>query len=422
MKIPVLFSDYRPNCPKVPLLDILNPIAPIGQAIGGVVSSIISSNAMKKANAQNVAMQKETNDLQYQMMKEQNAWNRQQAIDMFNLEASYNSPLSQMQRLKDAGLNPAVAFGQNVTTTSGNSNASTPAAVGVPTPQAPRVSPVPSPVAGVFDQISQNVLNVSQALVAASQAKKTTAETKRIYTLLDQELKNMQTAGQNQQIEGNILKIKEDLEQLNFEVKSQTQYKQEYAIIEKLAAETTLAIAQGKTEEAESRLKNFQALTQEKEYRILLAKAPLILQEMEEGIKLLKEKQKTEKANQAAAYGAAALSTANASTINALRESVVRASEADAKTKEKQYSVFLNTMENKVIQSDQITELQRANLLFLKERLEKAKKENKWYEVMQLQQLIVGSISAFVPFAPGAPASSAPSATPYVPSTPTYSY
>lgn len=387
-----LIIQIRRPLKCVPLLEALNLLAAPAQAVGGVISSVINANAVKSANKQNVEMQRETNDLQYQMMKEQNAWNRQQAIDMFNLEASYNSPLSQMQRLKDAGLNPAVAFGQNLTTTSGNSNASTPAAVGVPTPQAPRVSPVPSPVAGVFDQISQNVLNVSQALAAASQAKKTSAETKRIYTLLDQELKNMQTAGQNEQIRGNILKIQEDLEQLNYEVKSQTQFKQEYATIEKLAAETALAIAQGKTEEAETRFKGFQALTQEKEYKILLAKAPLILQELEESIKLLKAKQQTEKANQAQAYGNAALSEANAKTVNELREHVVSEKEYDAKIREKEYTVFANTVGNKILQSDQITEYQRNNIEYLKTQMEKCRKENDWYGVRMFQQMIIGSI------------------------------
>lgn len=395
MKIPVLFSDYKPNCPKVPLLDLLSSIGPVAQAIGGVVSGFANSHATSEANKRNVAMQRETNQLQYKMMQEQNAWNRQQAIDMFNLEASYNSPMNQMARLSAAGLNPAVAFGQNLTTSAGNTNASTPAAVGVPTPQAPRVSPVPSPVAGAFDQISQNVLNVSQALAAASNAKKTSAETKRIYTLLDQELSNMQTVGQNEQIKGNILKIQEDLEQLNYEVKSQTQFKQEYATIEKLAAETALAIAQGKTEEAESRYKNFQALTQEKEYRILLSKAPLILQEMEEGIKLLKEKQKTEKANQASAYGSAAVSQANAATINALRDSQKRISEADAKTREKEYDVFLNTMENQILQSDLFTDAQRTSLEVLQQQLKEARKRNDWFAIRQISGVISETVGAF---------------------------
>ena len=98
-------------------------------ALGGanLIGSILSQGAasqqarlMREINQQNIAMQRETNELNRQMFydnldyqsaerKDQNEVNWENAVKMFNLENTYNSPAEQMQRLVDAGLNPAAA-------------------------------------------------------------------------------------------------------------------------------------------------------------------------------------------------------------------------------------------------------------------------------------------------------------------------
>lgn len=81
---------------------IFGLIAGIGAAVGGIASgigTIVGSN--KAANAQAA-----TNQANLQLASLQNKWN----IEQWNRENEYNSPEAQMQRLKQAGLNPNLAY------------------------------------------------------------------------------------------------------------------------------------------------------------------------------------------------------------------------------------------------------------------------------------------------------------------------
>lgn len=361
-------------------------------SVGSGISALIQSNAMKKANEQNVAMQRETNELQYRMMQEQNEWNRQQAIDMFNLEASYNSPIKQMQRLKEAGINPAVAFGQNLATSAGNSNASTPAAVGVPTPQAPHVSPVPSPIAGVSEAITSNIVGLAQAIGSVSNAKRQDAETDRINALLKSEMDRLQAEAEGQRIVNSINEIQKEMNEWKYTLDIQYSERERVATIKNLVSQYELNIAKKETEAADALLKKIQEKLSSKEYEILQEKAPLLIQELREQIELLREKQSTEKAYQNQANASARLSSAQASTVNALRDSQVRLSHADAQTREKEYALFLNTYENMMTQSDIMTDIQRQTLESLGEQLEAARRSNDWGTIREL----TGIISQFV--------------------------
>lgn len=90
----------------------------LGGLFGGIasgISSIFSGNKQRKheqnVNAQNIAFQqsqnKENQDFQMSMYDKQNADN----IKFWNMQNAYNDPASQMQRLKDANLNPNLAYG-----------------------------------------------------------------------------------------------------------------------------------------------------------------------------------------------------------------------------------------------------------------------------------------------------------------------
>lgn len=59
---------------------------------------------------------KQSNDSSKEVARE----NREFSLDMWNRNNEYNTPLAQMQRLKDAGLNPNLMYGQGTT---GNSSA-----------------------------------------------------------------------------------------------------------------------------------------------------------------------------------------------------------------------------------------------------------------------------------------------------------
>lgn len=72
-----------------------------------LLGSIIDLFGMNKTNKQNIAMQRETNALNYKMFQEQMAFAKEQQ----DLAMSYNDPSGQVARLRAAGINPAAVFG-----------------------------------------------------------------------------------------------------------------------------------------------------------------------------------------------------------------------------------------------------------------------------------------------------------------------
>lgn len=100
-------KDYEPNYAIAPLL-AGGLIAAGGSLLGG----LFSSSGQKSANETNM-----------QIAESQNQWN----IDQWNRENEYNTPSAQIQRLKDAGLNPNLMYGN---ASSGTLSASSPRAVG----------------------------------------------------------------------------------------------------------------------------------------------------------------------------------------------------------------------------------------------------------------------------------------------------
>lgn len=96
--------------------------ASIGSAVLGTGANIISTAMTNRANER--------------MQQQQNKWN----LELWQLNNDYNSPAAQMQRLKAAGLNPDLMYGQNSGGASGNSPA--PAQGTQPIPKQPfRVDP-----------------------------------------------------------------------------------------------------------------------------------------------------------------------------------------------------------------------------------------------------------------------------------------
>lgn len=87
----------------------------IGEMLGQAMSSAINSGS-------NAAIQDKINQTNLQIARENNQANKelselayQQNLAQWNAENAYNTPLAQMQRYKDAGLNPNLIYGQSNT-------------------------------------------------------------------------------------------------------------------------------------------------------------------------------------------------------------------------------------------------------------------------------------------------------------------
>lgn len=114
-------------------------------AIASTVVGVKNINAQKDANLQNVDLQQQVNQ---QNINEQ--WK------MWNATNLYNTPASQMERYKSAGLNPNLIYGQSNTTNAAN----------VGTSVSPKVNPID------FSQFSQSLPQLLSFLSQSNQVRR----------------------------------------------------------------------------------------------------------------------------------------------------------------------------------------------------------------------------------------------------------
>lgn len=134
--------------------------------LGGVISSAIASK-------RNLQAQRETNQMNYQINQMNNEFNQSMMerqmeynTEMWNKENEYNSASAQVQRLKAAGLNPALMMGNAGT-------AST--ALGVTPAQASSAAPMQAPTLDVR-QLADSIQHLASPAATFAQVKQLGAE------------------------------------------------------------------------------------------------------------------------------------------------------------------------------------------------------------------------------------------------------
>lgn len=116
----------------------------VGKAIGSVASPIVSgafgigsallnNKAQQDANQTNLRIAQMNNEWSEKMMEKQHLYD----VELWNKNNEYNDPSKQVERLKSAGINPALALG-NV----GSGQASGVNSVGLPSPSSASVQPM----------------------------------------------------------------------------------------------------------------------------------------------------------------------------------------------------------------------------------------------------------------------------------------
>lgn len=122
-------------------------VSGVGSLLGDLGSSAMNSKAVQDTNKANMEIAK----YQAQWQQQENEKAYQRSLNMWNLQNEYNSPTQQMARIRAAGLNPNLVYGNGVT---GNSSGPTPqyepAKFNAPTMQAYRGWNL-----GISDAISQ---------------------------------------------------------------------------------------------------------------------------------------------------------------------------------------------------------------------------------------------------------------------------
>lgn len=281
---------------------VIDPI--IGGSIikgaAGLLGSLFGSkkqyDSTKETNATNLQIARETNQMQLDAMREQNAFNRDSAIEMFNMENAYNTPEAQRERLLNAGFNPAVAM-SNGGVGASMASASAPTSAGLPNFVTPTMQTPPSVLLSSVDSISK----LASAAADFSSAKKTSKETSWIDAEMDSQIKERFAQINNSEAQAAYYRTL-DMIQNNFgEKKIAAEIANEYS-------QVYLNYLKGDTEQADASLKRFQAhiadITGKKEEKLM----PIIIQEAQESVNLLKAKQETERSQQESNRASASLS------------------------------------------------------------------------------------------------------------------
>ena len=137
------------------------------------LGSLLGFSSNKSANSQNLTIARETNAMNRELFNRQLAFQE----DMFNKTNAYNLPKNQVQRLLDAGINPAFVMGNG-----SMSQASALSSPGAPSMQGATMRPYD------FGALSGSFNQGISAMMSASQSRKLDAETQRINSLRPHEI------------------------------------------------------------------------------------------------------------------------------------------------------------------------------------------------------------------------------------------
>lgn len=289
----------------------------VATGVTGLVGSFFQHKNVKNTNKTNLQIARETNqaqaeiankynDAQMQMMRENNQWSADQAVKMFNLENEYNDPSAQAARLLNAGFSPAVAMGNGAMGAS-TGDIATPSAAGstfspeMPHFVTPTLEAAPSVLLGAVDAIA----TLAGAANQYSQAGKTNKEAKRVNEQIDAEIKSLLSTAKNEDAQAAYTKTKTLID-------GDWLPKRYEAEVSSMFSQCYLSYLKGETEKADAQFKKFEAKLSELQGKRYQAETPIILQQARETVKLIQEKQATERTQQQSNRASARASDAEA--------------------------------------------------------------------------------------------------------------
>lgn len=378
----------------------------IATGIASIGSGIINAFSGNKANKQNIAMQRETNALNYKMFQEGNAFNRNMAIDMFNRENAYNTPEAQVERMKQAGLNPA-ALSEGLSSSSGNGDVSTPSSVS-PTPMvAPQVQPIPNPMVGMFDaldklagafqKVKSGQLSDKQGDFVLEQAKESILKQKSL------DIQNsIADAYGMQEADAKVKKLLKDIDEAQSRI--------------------DLAVKQGNYYDADAALKRVQKIAQKNENELFSKTFDFQVQAAQEKVNLLRaevkteeERAKTEGAKQSNLYSGSALNhqlvdeSKSRQNLNEQQYDYIKDTQVwtkallEASAENAQYNLIENkaTILDRIEQVKKLPGLTQASIDELNQRAEALRKSNSVFNQRFALEVLHEITGAFVGYTQG---------------------
>lgn len=394
------------------------PLLELGSSVIGAISG---SNAQKSANQTNLAIAdrnnqtaidiaNKNNQAAIDLQRENNEFNRQQAIDMFNMEANYNSPENQVARLRSAGINPSAFFGANGQISTGNESAAAPqaAAAGVsfqqPNLTTPQVSPIPSIAGGVIGAMEQlaRIQNIK------SNTGKTQAETQEITTLLGDKLRDLIATADGKELQNAY----QEFENIMQPLYADNRLRREAMEIANLVADYNNALATNQNIKADTAKKKIETKLAKTNNKLLKQQSPLIISNLQKQGKLIDAQVRTEGTKQAANMANAKYYTELGITENQMREykkegarlanelAGYEAQENGALVSQR-IETYLKKLKNEGLISDEEYKQAQQQTKYDIERSKDAAYNNTWFmRSLNVIERINNGITQWIPFAP----------------------
>lgn len=355
-------------------------------------ANAVNLQAVRETNASNKEIAQLNNEWSLAAMREQNQFNYDSARDFFHMENEYNTPAQQMQRLRDAGINPAVALGGSATSIANNGDAASPVASGIPTPVTPQI------VSPHFQPVTPFTGGLIRALGDFAKMSKDEAEGKKIRSMLGAELEGLRLSNEGMKIANNL--------QMKFG--NQTKQAEYNLLVGRLASEMSsakLMDVQSETE-LEKQLNYIEDTFMKRANRLLTNKEiDIFLDKWEIEKQDYKNKWSLNDANRRKADADAVKSRTETNAINTMlplqRDAQVIENGISAYGFKKQSYIFFEEVDNLLANLKKDTNIQTADYDRLKSLADMAKKENEYWLWLkfgnQLNYLLGTAVKAGVP-------------------------
>lgn len=218
----------------------LNPMQLIGSGLGAA-SDIYRASREEKMYYDNLNWQKEQYYDSQNFSREQADTQWQREKEMFNMENEYNSAASQVQRYKDAGLNPAVMMQGNAASVASGGAASVGQSVAPPQLQ---MDNLPTGAAGAIGSAMSHAGDIMKGLADAKKAGIDVSLAEETFDDMVRKIKN----------DADAVDVDNALKGWQLFTDKVFGFKIKNKEIEKLSAEVNLLIANGQVSEAQKLL------------------------------------------------------------------------------------------------------------------------------------------------------------------------
>lgn len=373
---------------------------PIGMAIGlgsSLLGGVLGNKSQKEANQMNLQIARENNQnsmdianmnnaFQWRALNANNDFNRRMAIEMFNMENAYNTPLQQVARLREAGINPALYFAGGGAS-AGTANASTPQAASsgispsMPSLSTPHMDAVPNVVSGTLSALTQ----LAQVSQLNASARKAGAETSTLEALLEPTVRKTIKEIENIEAQTNHQRFMNEMDYLYESSERKYRVRNLIKDIAVKGSQITTLASQGKLNEAQALLAEVERMFTNSRDTELKTRMPYIVPTLKAQIDLYQ-------AQEEAAHEAAGASRAQAHFTIQQAERIKEARpvllEIDKLTRDdmsnKKYE-FNQTIGDRIKMVTLQMKLQGKELERIDALIERSKKEN---NIFYLQQAI----------------------------------